>query len=272
MNGLRYLSWTIVIVSTAWLFAGALRPLWMPVLRDMPIPDMASEQVAGAFVSAESPLGHLEPDPAEIRGPERLEPAVAVFSYDQLYPMLKTRERVSGLERVDAVVRVRTTLENLDPGQVVLTVDDGERLHRHTLGPLGELELPARKDWLERGLQVVSNQPPNSLRLSITFNLDPIPSEEIEYAWLAQTAEELEIAMDSLAGGEAAESRQILGLAFRFPPGQRGEVRVLSRRFGEEFLADPAGLIRFPFREELLAENPTVRFSSRPLRMMPLTR
>jgi hypothetical protein len=78
--------------------------------------------------------------------------------------------------------------------------------------------------------------------------------------------------MDSLAGGEAAESRQILGLAFRFPPGQRGEVRVLSRRFGEEFLADPAGLIRFPFREELLAENPTVRFSSRPLRMMPLTR
>jgi hypothetical protein len=278
--GLRLISWVLVLASAGWLFAGALRPVWEPLTQHLPMPAMASEELSGTVIGPELPAMATAPAPGDGSGIVELTSPVAKLPYDQLYPLLLTRDRVSDLGRLSAMVLLRSSenaMQNGHPAsamtnEVVLTLDDGDEQHEYRLGEYGQLDLPAREDWLERGLWVVSNQPPDSLQLSISLMVERLPADQVEYRWLVETADQIEDALDSLAGGEAPATRQVQGLTFLYGPGQKGAVRVLSERFGGEYFSDPSGRIRFPFQEELRDENPMVQFSPRPARMTPLTR
>ena len=255
---MRMVSWIVVVGAMAWLLYGQLR-IHFPEEALASIPDeTVSGTVDGAMAS---------------RGPETdlneaLDGPVAFVAYSDVYPMIEATTAAAAFERVDATTVVRTREPAIQPAGIQLYLDDGEQLHEFSVGPNGEVSLPARSDWRDAGLLLQSNQPQDSLDLQVSFLMQPLPGPRVEYAWLWETKEQVGAAMNALQAAEMVPPGDVVGVVFVFGPGQRGTLETGSG--GAVMMADEQGFLRFEMSADRLAANPMLAVSPMPERMVPL--
>jgi hypothetical protein len=252
---MRIVSWLVVISSLVWLASSA----WGPLMSALDLPPVESERAAGT-AAPDAPRAEAEPDSGLAQTP-----------YASVYPGLLMAQTAAELDRVDARVVLRTNRQGLSPEDIELTVDDGSEVHRYGLGPRGEVLIPARTEWRDAGLVVKTNQPVDSVRFTTVLAFRELTEPRLPYAGLWEMREQMQTVMDAMQAAGAGE-REVLGLALRYPPGASATVRVLSDRLGEEYAADPRGVIRMPLSEALRDENPEVLFEPLPAQLMPLMR
>ncbi len=253
---MRIVSWLVVIGSLVWIASSA----WEPIMSSLGLPPVEEGEVTGTAAPGES-------DP----GPASSGEAMAEVPYASIYAGLLMAERAAALDRVDAQVIVRTSRQDLSPGDIELTLDDGAQVNRFGVGPRGEVRIPARAEWRDAELTVRSNQPADSLRFSSVLLIRQLTEPRLRYASLWEIREQVQDTMDAMQAAGAGE-QEVLGLVLRYPPGAPATVRVLSDRYGEEYAADARGVIRMPLKEVLRDENSEVLFDPLPAQILPLIR
>lgn len=252
---MRVVSWIVVVGAFAWLLYAQLNLYLEPE---------ALENIPGERVSGTTGPGD---GPAPGAG---VEAQRAVIPYDSIFPMLEAREAVSDLDRIEVIAMVRSRDRDVDPGDIVLSLDDGERAHHFPLGAVGEVSLPVRRDWRDRGLLLVSNQPAGSLDLQVTFVMHALPGPEVEYAWLWESVQQMDAAMEAMQAARVAPPGDVVGVIFEFAPGEGGVIRAGEGPESPLLEANEQGILRLELSREVLAENPTLAFSPMPERMVPL--
>lgn len=255
---MRIVSWLVVLGSLVWIVSSA----WDPLTSALGLPPVQEDEVAGT--SAPGPAESSSQDTASSGD-------TADVPYASIYAGLLMAERAAGLDRVDAQVIVRTSRQALSPADIELTLDDGAQVSRFNVGPRGEVRIPARAEWRDAELTVRSNQPADSLRFSTVLLIRELSDPRLPYASLWEIREQVQETMDAMQAAGAGE-QEVLGLVLRYPPGAPATVRVLSDRYGEEYAADPQGVIRMPLNEMLRKENPEVVFDPLPAQILPLLR
>ncbi|MEJ2534767.1 MAG: hypothetical protein P8008_04710 [Gammaproteobacteria bacterium] len=254
---MRIVSWLVVIGSLVWIASSA----WEPIMSALGLPPVQDSEVAGTAAPGE----------AESEQEASSSGDTAEVPYASIYAGLLMAERAAGLDRVDAQVIVRTSRQGLSPGDIELTIDDGAQINRFSVGPRGEVRIPARAEWRDSDLTVRSNQPADSLRFSSVLLIRELSGPRLRYASLWEIREQVQQAMDAMRPAGTGE-QEVLGLALRYAPGAPATVRVLSDRYGEEYAADPRGVIRMPLKEVLREDNPEVVFDPLPAQILPLLR
>lgn len=190
--------------------------------------------------------------------------------YEAIYPMIEAVETVTGLDRIDVSVIVRSRTRGVDPESILLSLDDGSKVHQFTVGQYGAVAFPLREDWVGKGHLVRSNQPAGTLDLQVTFILKTLPGEKVEYAWLWETVRQLDVAITAMQGVQAAPAGEVVGLILEYKPGQRGVVIAGEGAGAATLTADERGVLRLEVTEAMLEENPTFVFRPLPQRLVPL--
>ena len=252
---MRLVSWLVVLGSIAWLVAGmqGFRP------HELSLPPMAGEQLAGT--SAPSM-------------PKARAPATSSVAYADIFPLLAAVESVGPLDRVEATLSLTSTLPKVRPQDIQLTVEDDSGRHVFKPGADGRIALPLRADWRDAGLVLRSNQPQQAdgtptTELSLTLNFATPPEQTIDYAWLWETARQMQQAIDAFPKNAVPGEGKVKGLILQFPPGSEASVRIASQSRPESYTAGPNGVVRLPMIESLEEENPRVELSMEAARLGP---
>lgn len=255
---MRIVSWIVVVGAMAWLLYAQLNHHFAPEALD----GIADETVSGAVIR-----------PVPIAPTDETGTATAGIAYATIYPVIQAAEAAGERDRVEVVTLVRSRQPGTDPEDIVLTLDDGARNHEFAVGPDGELDLPLRPDWRAANLLVRSNQPAGSLDFQVAYLMRGLPGPEVEYAWLWESAQQVETAMAALHGAQGVErpdSGDVVAVVFEFAPGARATVRAGEGPESPVFVADEHGRVHFALTPEMLAANPTLAFSPMPRRVVPL--
>lgn len=244
---MRVLSWIVVLGSVAWLIAGTMgfRP------DQIRLPAMQDQQLSGTAA----------PD-LELTSSEQ----TSSVSYASVYPLLETLDQVEELDRVDAVLSIRSILPGVAPEDLEFLARDGFRTYVFKPGPDGSLVLPVRQDWLDSGMVLESNQPlfangsaTYSMSLSLSF-VRP-PATTVDYAWLWESVEQMRKSMAALPGHSASDRSSVRGIVVQFEPEAKGAVTVRAGEFTRSYQAGPDGQVHLPVNDELRQRNATVVFS-----------
>lgn len=146
---MRMVSWIVVAGSLAWLLYGQLRV------------HFTDQELAGVLPDAVR--GTIKAGHPAARGPGA---ETHVIAYADLYPQLVAAASVKNeIEPVPA--RVQSTLSDVEPVEIRLTLDDGVQTHHFPVDRRGRLHLPVRTDWRDEERQIVSNQPAGTLAVEV---------------------------------------------------------------------------------------------------------
>lgn len=252
---MRVVSWIVVVGAFAWLLYAQLSLYLEPE----DLENIAGERVSGTAGPGDAPAAGAA-DPGDR----------AVIAYDSIFPMLEARETVEELDRIEVTAIVRSRDGAVSPGDIVLSLDDGEQTHHFPLGQYGEVSLPIRRDWRDAGLLLTSNQPAGTLDLQVTFVMRSLPGPEVEYAWLWESVQQMDTAMEAMQAARVAPPGDVVGVIFEFAPGAGGVIRAGEGPDSPQLEADDQGILRLELSREVLADNPTLAFSPMPERMVPL--
>jgi hypothetical protein len=247
-------SWIVVVGACAWLLYAQLSHYLDPEALD----DIPGERVRGTVGPDDAPAD-------EGQGGQR-----DVIAYAQIFPMLEATETVDELDRVEVVAIVRSRDPAVAPGDIVLSLDDGAQVHHFPVGQYGEVRLPANPAWRDANHLLKSNQPAGTLDLQVTFIMRSLPGPEVEYAWLWESVQQMDTAMEAMQAARVAPPGDVVGVIFEFAPGERGVVRAGEGPESALLQADEEGVLKLELSRELLAQNPTLAFSPMPERMIPL--
>jgi len=267
----RMVSWIVVLGALAWLLYVQLGPR----LSDEKLPGIPPGLVSGAAMDpaaagdeAATPDGDRTTAPDS--GDDASDGAGAALPYAGLYPMLQATNVVAGLDRIEATAIVKSRRPDVQPEDIVLTLEDGERSHHFPVGQYGEVNLPLREDWRDDDRVLRANQPADSLDFQVTFIMRALPGPRVEYAWLWESMQQMDEALEALGALNGGPARDVVGVLFEFAPGAEGVLRAGDRASDAVLRADEAGVIRLEMDRALLDENPTLAFSPMPERMLPL--
>lgn len=249
---MRWVSWIVVMGALAWLLTMQLREH----VPEEEIAQLPTERVQGTVAA--------NGDEAAAAGERDRVP------YDAIYPMIEAVETVADLDRIDVSVIVRSRSRDVDPEDILLSLDDGDTVHQFTVGQYGAVTFPLREDWRGAGHVVQSNQPAGTLDLQVTFILRTLPGTQVEYAWLWETVRQLDVAITAMQGVQAAPPGEVVGLIFEYKPGERGQVIAGEGATAATLTADERGVLRLELTEAMLADNPTLVFRPLPQRLVPL--
>jgi hypothetical protein len=144
---MRWVSWIVVMGALAWLL---YTQLWEQV-PEQHIEGMTTERLRGTIASAN--------DEAAEKGLSH------TVSYDAIYPMIEAANTLENPGRIKVDVIVRSRSRDVDPGAILLSLDDGSRVHSFPVDPYGKVAIPLRQDWRGRGFLIESNQPAGTLEL-----------------------------------------------------------------------------------------------------------
>jgi hypothetical protein len=144
---MRWVSWIVVMGAVAWLL---YTQLWERVPEEH-IGALPGERLQGAIASVNDEEGDAA--------------GLDAVAYDAIYPMIEAARTVEGLDRIEVDVIVRSRSRNVDPGAILLSLDDGSRIHSFPVDPFGKVAIPLRQDWRGRGFLIESNQPAGTLEL-----------------------------------------------------------------------------------------------------------
>ena len=247
---MRIVSLLVVFLSILWLLAGSQGVR----VSDMDLFGVASDSVSGTLAD--------EGDDAD-------EPAVAEIEYRDIYPLLASVDASGELDRISSVTVMQSRLD-VPPSDIRLTLlHEGQR-EDIAVGQDGVVIIPARIEWRDGNAVLRSNQPADSLTMSVNFTLKPFPGTEVEYAWLFESMEQLERALHRMDDATGAPVRYVAGLLLQFPEGKEWSARYVGSRGVQALEADADGALRVPRNPDLLALNPTLELDASPARLLPM--
>ena len=148
---MRWVSWIVVMGALGWLL---YTQLWEQV-PEQHIEDMTKGRLQGTIASTNDEAG----------GRTRTH----TVPYDAIYPLVESAQPLEKLDRIEMDVIVLSQSRDVDPGNILLSLDDGSRIHSFPVDPYGKVVIPLRSDWRGRGFLIESNQPAGSLDLRFLF-------------------------------------------------------------------------------------------------------
>jgi Protein of unknown function (DUF2987) len=170
-------------------------------------------------------------------------------------------------------VSIESTNQSVKPSEIALTIRSAAK---------GEIPVPLAADGLlvhfpqtkelrEEKPDVVSNQPKGSLRMSVTMRLPMADTPAFRYSRLEDGVTEINRAIKERAGWLSFVTPKAKGVKFYFPKPAAGKAKVeISSASGtKEYVADKDGEVKFKLEKSLLSENPEVKVSEKPTRIIP---
>lgn len=247
---MRIVSWIVVLGAILWLLYTQLGPR----LAEQSLPEIPAEAVVGT----------LSPGAQDAGAP------TAQLPYARVYPMLEATRVVEDLDRLEAVIILNSRRPEVAPEDILLSLDDDEQTHHFPVRQYGEVDLPLEPEWRDAGYTLRTNQPPGTLDLQVTFILRALPGPQVEYAWLWESVEQMDLALEALQKVNPGPVRDVVGLLFEYPPGVVGVVRAGEGEGAAVLQTGADGVIRLELTPELREANPTLVFEPLPERMLPL--
>ncbi len=133
------------------------------------------------------------------------------------------------------------------------------------------LHFPHTKELSRENPLISVNRPKGTLGLTISAEL-PIPENlSFRYALLSDGVAEANRMIQSQAGWMSllAPKAHGVGVFFRQADAGTAKVEILSANGRIEFTADEHGVVKIKLEPALVRENPEVRLSEKPLRVVP---
>lgn len=195
---------------------------------------------------------------------------LATIPYAKLDEIL---QKTDAIDRKKLVVLAQVTSRNkaVKPSEITLTIKSAAGAIPVRLGPDGDLLDFPRTDALRKeNPPIETNQPKGTLALSMGLGLVVPEAQTFRYARVADGIAEGNKAVKAQAGMLALVAPSLKAVVFFFPPRSAGKATVeIAAAGGKQILtADAGGEVKFPLDAKLAAENPEVRVSERPARIL----
>ena len=181
-------------------------------------------------------------------------------------------QKAAGVPSKD--VRVAIAVESKDkavkPGAVTLTIQTRRGPRKLRIDPDGEIRrFPMNDALLRENPPVVSNQPKGSLKLGGGLVFTAPTASRYSYRQLVALLDAGNAELRQQAGLISFVAPQAKGLQFEFFGPGRQTITVRSRTAPLTVTTDDRGNVSLPLDRALLAENPAVRLSAKPAKVLP---
>lgn len=182
-------------------------------------------------------------------------------------------QKTDTIDRKKLVVLTQVGSSNkaVKPSEIVMTIKSSAGPIPIHLGPDGDvLDFPRTEALRQENPVIETNQPKGTLSLSMAIGL-PVPdSLTFPYARIAEGIAEGDRAVKSQAGIVSLVVPSLKAAVVYFPASGAGKATVeIASVSGKKVLkADASGQVKLMLDPKLAVENPTVRVSARPTRIL----
>jgi hypothetical protein len=209
-------------------------------------------------------LGNAQPTPAATTN--------ATIPYKTMEELCRMAD---GVDSTKLLVRVVVTATNrvVAPSDIRLTIQSASQgpipVHLVTNGQV--LNFPHQKELSRENPPIVANQPKGTLSVSISFQLALPDALTFRYARLADGVAETNKLIKEQAGLMSFLAPKVRGVIFIFPETSAGKAKVtIAGASGHtEYVVDAKGQVRLKLEKSLVAKNPEVQLSEKPLGLLP---
>ncbi len=194
----------------------------------------------------------------------------ATIPYAKLDEIL---QKADAIDRKKLVVLAQVGSRNkaVKPSEITLTIKSATGAIPIRLSAEGDLlDFPRTEALRKENPPIESNQPKGSLALSMGLGLAIPDALTFRYAGIVDGIAEGNKAVKAQAGMLSLVAPSLKAVVFFFPPRSAGKATVeIAAAGGKKVLtADAGGEVKILLDAKLAAENPEVRVSERPLRIL----
>lgn len=133
------------------------------------------------------------------------------------------------------------------PADFRLQVKVGGQLVPVVIGPAGRVELPIRKDWVDAGAVLQSNQPKGVVAVGMDLEARTPPGTRMSYARLTESAPVLERGISEMAGLMSFLAPDVKALVLKFDKPGHTAVLTLPNGTRKSWKADAKGRLELPW-------------------------
>ena len=196
----------------------------------------------------------------------------AVIPYKELKEIFQPISQVDQ-SKLEIRVFISSTNQAVPPSDIRLTIHSAKGAIPVALGTNGQvLQFPLDKNLLRENPAVLVNQPKGTVRLAVSVQL-PMPDDlTFRYRRLGDGVAEMNKTIRTQAGAVLSLlAPKAQGVIFVFPKtgAGRAKVEIAAAAGGQELTADQRGQIKLKLDKSLLAENPEVKVSEKPVGIYP---
>jgi hypothetical protein len=194
------------------------------------------------------------------------EAVVSTTPYAALYNVLRPAAAIGEYSRLIAIERIESKLPDVRAPDIRITIRAGSGAIAVPVGSDGNVDFPRGDALYAENPMVETNQPKGSLALTVSVGLR-IPST-LQVAWseLAEGLAQADALHAKASGGAPAATTR--GIEVYFDAGAPASI-ILAGKSEYLLQADAAGRIVLLRDRIVESEQPQVRFSRTPSRMLP---
>lgn len=195
---------------------------------------------------------------------------MATIPYAKLDEIL---QKTDAIDRKKLVVLAQVSSRNkaVKPSEITLTIKSATGAIPVRLGAEGDLlDFPRTEALRKENPPIETNQPKGTLAVSMGLGLVVPETPTFRYTRVAEAIAEGNKAIKAQAGMLSLVAPLLKSVVLFFPPRSAGKATVeIAAAGGKQILtADAGGEVKIPLDPKLAAENPEVRASERPMRIL----
>lgn len=175
--------------------------------------------------------------------------------------------KISDLEYVKPVIRVKPTSEAVKPADVVFTIEAKSGPIRITPAADGTIEFPITDALCAENPEMVSNQPDDALSFAISIDPRIPPATRLDYRQLEKLRHEWNeaVSRQSLVWRMLAPSPRAFHVVFEAGRAASAEIRLPHGV--RKLVPDANGVVVIPFEAAWAEANPAIVLSETPRRI-----
>lgn len=205
---------------------------------------------------------------AGIRPVRSAEPATIPYAkLDEIW------QKIDQIDQKKLVVSAQISSRNKDvkPADITMTIKSASGAIPIRIGPEGDLVgFPRTEALRQENPPIETNQPKGTLALSLGLGLIVPATNSFPYARLVEGVAEGSKVVKTQAGMLSLALPSLKAVVFVFPraAGGKATVDIGSAGAKKQLTADASGQVKLVLDAKLTAENPVVRVSERPARIL----
>jgi hypothetical protein len=163
-------------------------------------------------------------------------------------------------------IRMKSSSTNVHNSDLSVFIDSKEGKLPVKLDTNGIFSIPMRNSLLDENPPIIVNQPKGTMELAWYVGLvEPeTPTNGIRYSVMMRPLKDLEAIRAQMVPGIAASS--IRGMKFVYAPDIEGTIVIHAKNGDRTYKTDDSHTVIIPWEQSLLEEDPTINFSSPPLK------